>query len=70
MTGMTKEEALSAVERFGRAERYAGIKDGLRVAEQIVGYLSRQPDRKWQREARDWAMAAIRDAYEKAARED
>jgi len=37
----------------------AGLKDGLAVAENIRGWLTREPDTNRQAEARAWADAAI-----------
>jgi hypothetical protein len=42
-----------------RSEYQRGKADGLAVARRIRDWLTRQPDRKWQREVREWADEAI-----------
>jgi hypothetical protein len=45
-----------------RGEYMRGKAEGLRVAKVIRGWLARQPDRKWQRQAREWADNEIKNA--------
>lgn len=40
-------------------EYLRGKADGLAVARRIRDWLTRQPDREWQREVREWADEAI-----------
>lgn len=42
-----------------RAEYHLGQVEGLRVAKLIRSWLTRQPDRRWQKEVREWADNAI-----------
>jgi len=39
-----------------------GLNDGLNVARLIRNWLTRQPDRKWQKEVRQWADKEIKRA--------
>jgi hypothetical protein len=49
----------SALEAWLSAEYQRGKADGLAVARRIRDWLTRQPDREWQREVREWADKAI-----------
>lgn len=62
---MTPREALlQAAEEACEQSYRAGLRQGLSVAERIVGWLNRVPDTPRQRETREWAEAAIRRARE------
>lgn len=41
-----------------------GIKEGLRRLEKARGWLTRQPDRKWQKEVRGWVDNLIKELNE------
>jgi hypothetical protein len=43
-------------------EYLRGKMDGLRIAKLIRGRLTRQPDRAWQKQVREWADKAIANA--------
>lgn len=47
------------------AEYRRGLADGLGPAKKIRGWLTRQPDRKWQKEVRGWADKEIAKAESK-----
>lgn len=42
-----------------QAEYLRGVNDGLESARKIRGWLTRQPDRKWQAQVREWVDAEI-----------
>lgn len=42
-----------------RESHQRGLDEGLAVARKIRGWLTRQPDREWQRQVREWADAEI-----------
>ena len=44
-----------------------GLVEGLAVARKIRDWLTRQPDREWQRQVREWADAEIAKAERKKA---
>lgn len=49
----------AAIEKRLHAEYQRGKKDGLRIAKVIRGWLTRQPDRAWQKQVREWADKEI-----------
>jgi hypothetical protein len=50
-----------------RESHHRGLADGLAVAKKIRDWLTRQPDREWQRQVREWADAAIAKAEQNKA---
>lgn len=52
-------KVVAAVDGAIEAAYLIGLNDGLRVAETIRGWLTRQPDTTRQAEVRQWADAAI-----------
>ena len=60
---MTKQDVdrifAEALDARLRAEYQRGLHDGLAVVKQLRGFLTRQPDRKWQAQARAEVDAAI-----------
>lgn len=60
-------ELVKALQIFSNARYRAGLENGLLVAEKIVGWLTRRPDTKWQRETRTWAIKAIKEAKKEAS---
>jgi len=56
------EKLYIEITEYGHQQYLAGLEIGLGVAERIRGWLTRQPDRIWQREVREWADQAILEA--------
>ena len=61
------ERVQAALIDLERAAYQRGLADGLAVADRIRGWLTRQPDRRWQAEVRGWADQAIGEARAVAA---
>ena len=57
--GDVLQEFDAALAALLRSEYLRGKADGLAVARRIRHWLTRQPDREWQREVREWADEAI-----------
>jgi hypothetical protein len=57
--GDVLQEYDAALAALLRSEYLRGKADGLAVAHRIRAWLTRQPDREWQREVREWADEAI-----------
>ena len=57
----------AALDERLRDEYLRGLADGLAVASKIRGWLTRHPDREWQRQVREWADAEIAKAERKKA---
>lgn len=53
------ERFQTALETRLREEYMRGYSDGLGVAKTIRGWLTQHPDRKWQKQVREWADKAI-----------
>jgi hypothetical protein len=51
-----------ALQQELQKEYQRGLADGLKVADKIRGWLTRQPDTKRQRETREWADTTIANA--------
>jgi hypothetical protein len=49
----------AALEDMLRESHRRGLTEGLAVARKIRDWLTRQPDREWQRQVREWADAEI-----------
>ena len=49
----------AALEEMLREAHQRGLVEGLAVARKIRDWLTRQPDREWQRQVREWADAEI-----------
>lgn len=49
----------SALQQRLDVEYRRGLEDGLRVADKIIGWLSRTPDTQRQAEVRSWAERAV-----------
>lgn len=64
----TKQVYERALEALLHEEYMRGKDDGLLVAHKIRGWLTRAPDRKWQKQVRDWADEAI--AYAEKRKRD
>jgi len=63
----SRERFVAALDDLLIAAHQRGLADGLEVARKIRGWLTRQPDREWQRQIREWADAAIAKAEQKKA---
>ena len=57
-----KQKAINAIDEVYLDGYFQGLKDGLEVAERIVGWLTRVPDTKRQKETREWAILEIEKA--------
>lgn len=57
-----KRASDDAIERYAERRYKDGMRAGLEVAERIVGWLTRQPDTRRQRETREMAETAIEKA--------
>jgi hypothetical protein len=57
----------AALDDLLSAAHQRGLSDGLAVARKIRDWLTRQPDREWQRQVREWADAEIAKAERKKA---
>jgi len=57
----------AALDDLLREAHQRGLADGLAVARKIRGWLTRQPDRQWQRQVREWADAEIAKAEREKA---
>lgn len=57
----------AALEDLLQDARQKGLVEGLAVARKIRDWLTRQPDREWQRQVREWADAEIAKAERKKA---
>jgi hypothetical protein len=64
---MGKPDVAAAIQPFLDHEYQRGLDDGLKVAEKIVGWLTRKPDTAWQKQVREWAETEIRKARESHA---
>lgn len=62
-------KAMLELKRYGASEYVRGFEDGLKVAEKVLGWLTRQPDTKWQQEVRGWAEKEIKRARAEIMRE-
>lgn len=51
----------SAIIKFGRAQYSDGVKVALLELQKVHGWLTRKPDRKWQKEVRKWVEQEIDD---------
>jgi hypothetical protein len=49
----------AALDDLLSAAHKRGLADGLAVARKIRDWLTRQPDREWQRQVREWADVEI-----------
>ena len=58
-----QEKAIRAVTNFGDEQRCNGLQEGLRVAETIRGWLTRQPDTPEQEEVREWVDKLLKEKY-------
>jgi len=56
-----------ALDDLLRESHQRGLEAGLAVARKIRDWLTRQPDREWQRQVREWADAAIAKAEQNKA---
>lgn len=57
----------AALEARLHGEYLRGKAEGLRVAKLIRGWLTRQPDRAWQKQVREWADKEIANAERELA---
>jgi len=57
----------AALDDLLRESHRRGLADGLAVARKIRDWLTRQPDRQWQRQVREWADAEIAKAEQNKA---
>ena len=57
----------AALDDMLRESHRRGLADGLAVARKIRDWLTRQPDREWQRQVREWADAALAKAEQNKA---
>ena len=63
----SRERFVAALDDLLIAAHQRGLADGLEVARKIRDWLTRQPDRKWQRQVREWADAEIERAEQRHA---
>lgn len=66
-TGERLQRFESALDDLLQDARQRGLVEGLAVARKIRDWLTRQPDREWQRQVREWADAEISKAERKKA---
>ena len=57
----------AALDDMLREAHHRGLADGLAVARKIRDWLTRQPDRQWQRQVREWADSEIAKAEREKA---
>ncbi len=57
-----QQKAAEALNALVRQAHQDGFEEGLQIAEQIRGYLTRLPDNARQKQARDWADSLIEEA--------
>ena len=53
---------------FGYQKYRGGLEEGLDALEKVRGWLTRQPDRKWQAEVRGWVDELIKKYKEQIRR--
>ena len=61
------ERATRVIREYGEERYQEGLTDGLEVARKALGWLTRQPDMKRQREVRGWLATAIQRAEERGS---
>ena len=66
-TGERLQRFEAALDDMLQDAHQRGLVEGLAVATKIRDWLTRQPDRKWQRQVREWADAEIAKAERKKA---
>jgi hypothetical protein len=54
------EELHQALFLYGYQKYREGLNKGLEELEKVRGWLTRQPDRKWQKEVRGWVDKLIK----------
>jgi len=54
-----KDKLLRSVDVYGDEKYQEGLETGLKVAETIMGWLTRQPDTRRQKEVREWAERLV-----------
>jgi hypothetical protein len=67
VTGLPHLRLDAALDDMLQESYQRGLADGLEVARRIRGWLTREPDRGWQRQVREWADAEIEKAERKTA---